>query len=307
MESTEAYRKPSRRIAAALGFFVPPVGMLYVARPGMAAIYLALALAVAAVRTLVLHGPSWAGGAAFALLGIVCAVQAYRSARDFREVKRPWYSRGLGLAVVIAAFVGLAVGFRACVLEPFRVVSASMLPSIDASASLIVTKWGYGNYRTWGIHIARAPISAEVSRGDVFVFEYPENRSIAFVQRIVGLPGDTVAYFSKRLWVNDKEVPRRQIQDYVQKDRLGGSQQYLEKLDGGEYPVLIDADAKFVPPSKNFPLIDHCTFTKEGMSCRVPPGHYFVLGDNRDNSVDSRVFGFVPAANIVGKVLLILP
>jgi signal peptidase I len=182
-----------------------------------------------------------------------------------------------------------------------------MLPSIEPGAVLFANKWGYGNYGTWGIHFARAPISSEVSRGDIFVFESPDDSAVDYVKRIVGLPGDTVAYFSKRLWVNDQEVPRKQIGDYVQKDRLGGSQQYLEKLDGGEYPVLIDADAKFVPPSKNFPLIDHCTFTKEGMSCRVPPGHYFVLGDNRDNSSDSRIWGFVPAANIVGKVLLILP
>ena len=307
MESTEAYRKPSRRIAAALGFLVSPVGMLYVARPGRAAIYLALTLALGTVNLFVDREHTWVVGSVLLAVSIVCAVQAYRFARDFREVKRPWYSRGAGLVFVVAALAGLGLGIRACLFETFLQVSASMLPSIGPGANLIVKKWGYGNYRTFGIHFARAPISSEVSRGDIFVIEYPENRSIAIVQRIVGLPGDTVAYFSKRLWVNDKEVPRKQIQDYVQMGRLGGSLQYLERLDGGEYPVLIDAGATIIPPVKDFPLIDHCTFTREGLSCRVPPGHYFVLGDNRDNSSDSRVWGFVPAENIVGKVLLILP
>ena len=298
MESTETYKKPSRRIAAALGFFVPPVGMLYVARPGLAAVYLALTLAIAAVKTFVLHGPAWVGGAAFVLVGIVCGVQAYRYARDFREVRRPWYSRGLGLLFVIAAFAGLTIGVRACLFEPFYAVSGSMLPSIEPGANVIVKKWGYGNYRTYGIHFARGPISSEVNRGDIFVFEFPENRTITYVQRIVGLPGDRIAYFSKRLWVNDQEAPRTQIRP----------PKYLERLGEAEYPVLIDAEASaFVPPAKPFPLIDHCTFTKEGMSCRVPEGHYFVLGDNRDNSADSRIWGFVPAGNIVGKVQLILP
>jgi signal peptidase I len=307
MESTETYKRPSRRVAALLGFFLPPLGMLYVARPGLAAIYFALTLVIGTINFLVLREPEWTLVAAALVVSLVCAVQAYRFARDFREVRRPWYSHGPGLAFVIVTFIGMVTGSRAWLYEPFREMSASMLPSIEPRAHLIVKKYGYGNYRTYTIHFARGPITSELSRGDVVVFESPENRSVDFIKRIVGLPGDTVAYFSKRLWVNDQEVPRKQIQDYVQKDRLGGSLQFLERLGESEYPILIDAEAKFIPPVRSFPLIDHCTFTKEGMSCRVPPGHYFVLGDNRDNSSDSRLWGFVPAENIVGKVLTVLP
>jgi signal peptidase I len=307
MESTETYQKPSRKIAAALGFFVPPAGMLYVARPGRAAVYLALMAGIATLDLLVLRERHWAPEAAGLLVMVVCAVQAYRSARDFREIKRPWYGRGPGLIFVMMAFAGLALGARALVVEPFRVQSASMQPSIEPGDRLIVKKWGYGN-GTFGIHFARAGISPEVSRGDVVVLESPENRSVTSAKRIVGLPGDRIAYFSRRLWVNDQEAPRRRVSDYAQKNHAAGSPQYLERLDGGEYPVLIEAEAPaFVPPGKPFPLLDHCTFTREGMSCRVPENHYFVLGDNRDHSDDSRVWGFVPAANIIGKVLLILP
>jgi len=300
MDPTEAYRRPSKRAAAVLGFLVPPAGMLYVARPGWAAIYLALNAVLASVGLFVSRAREWTVDAALVLVGIVCAVQAYRFCRDSRVLRRPWYGRWPGLLSILAAFAALALAARAFVFEPFRFPSGSMLPSIEPGAHFIVKKWGYGNYGTYGMHFARTGISAGLSRGDIVVFEYPEDRSLYYVKRIVGLPGDRIAYFSKRLWINDREVPRSPI--------AGRSSQYLERLGEREYPVLIEADAPvLVSPARAFPFRERCTFTAEGMSCPVPEGHYFVLGDNRDNSADSRLWGFVPARNIVGVVEYILP
>jgi signal peptidase I len=308
MESTAVYHKPSKWLAAALGLLIPPAGMLYVARPGRAAIYLALTAVIAIANLFAPREGQWIGDALGLLVAIVCAVQAYRLSRQSDVLRRPWYSRWPGLLLIIAAFAALALGTRAFLLEPFRFMSASMLPSIEPGARLIVQKWGYGNYATFGIHFARSGISSELSRGDIVVFEYPEKKALIYAQRIVGLPGDTIAYFSKRLWVNDQEAPRTRIGDYVRKDRSYGTPQYLERLGEREYPILIEAEGPaFIPPAKTFPLEGRCTFTKEGMSCRVPEGHYFVLGDNRDRSADSRIWGFVPAGNIVGKVQYILP
>jgi signal peptidase I len=209
------------------------------------------------------------------------------------------------LLVIIAAFAALFVGTRAFLFEPFRLPSGSMLPSIEPGARLVVKKWGYGNYAAYGIHFASAGISSELNRGDIVAFESPEDRAVSYVKRIVGLPGDRIAYFSKRLWVNDQEVPRRQIGDYVYK--LHRSLQYLERIGEREYSVLVDAAAPAsIPFTRAFPRRELCTYTAEGMSCRVPEGHYFVLGDNRDNSADSRVWGFVPARNIIGKVQYVL-
>jgi len=307
MESTETYRKPSKWVAAALGFFVPPVGMLYVSRPGMAAIYLALIAAVNVVNLFVVFRQPWVGKAPLVVIGIVGAIQAYRGSRDNRVLRRAWYSRWPGLIFIVTVFSALVLGVQAFLVEPFRLVSGSMLPSIEPGNRLIVKKWGYGNYEAYGIHFMRTPIHAELSRGCVVVFESPENKALS-AKRIVGLPGDTVAYFSKRLWINDQEVPRTRIGDYPRKDRASGTPQYRERIGDCEYAVLIEAEAApFVPPAKPFPLMEHCTFTKEGMSCRVPEGQYFVLGDNRDNSADSRVWGFVPARNVVGKVQFVLP
>jgi len=280
--------------------------MLYVARPGRAAIYLALAVVIATVNFLVPRALEWVGAAAL-LVSIVCAVQAYRLARDFREIKRPWYGHGPGLVVIVVAFAALMVVARAFLFEPFRFPSGSMLPSIEPGARLIVKKWGYGNYGTFGIHFARTSISSELSRGDVVVFESPEDRAVTYGKRIVGLPGDTVAYFSKRLWVNDQEMPLRRIGDYVHNDRRIRSPQYLEQLGDREHAILIEPEVPAgVPFVRAFPYKERCVYTAEGLSCRVPEGHYFVLGDNRDNSNDSRIWGFVPERNILGKVLFIL-
>ncbi|HEY6862916.1 MAG TPA: signal peptidase I [Burkholderiales bacterium] len=300
MDPTEAYRRPSKRVAAALGLLVPPAGMLYVARPGWAGIYLAWALFIGAVSLFVPREREWIVGAVVVLVGIVCAVQAYRYCRDSRVLRRGWYARWPGLLAIVAAFAALAIGARAFLVEPFRAPSGSMLPSIVPGARLIVKKWGYGNYGALGIHFARNGISAGLSRGDIVVFEYPEDTTVIYAKRIVGLPGDRVAYFSKRLWINDQEVPRSPV--------AGSPLEYVERLGGREYPVLIEPGAPVsVLAARPFPFRDRCTFTAEGLSCPVPEGHYFVLGDNRDNSSDSRVWGFVPARNIVGVVAYILP
>jgi signal peptidase I len=210
----------------------------------------------------------------------------------------------LGIAAVFAA---LAFGARAFLFEPFRLPSESMAPSIEPRAHLIVKKWGYGNYGTYGIHVARTGISSELQRGDIVVFESPADTSLSSAKRVVGLPGDRISYYNKRLKINDEEIQVRRIGDHVRRDRVNPSLQYLERLGEHEYVILIEPEAPaVVPPVRAFPLSEHCAHTAEGLSCRVPDGHYFVLGDNRDNSSDSRAWGFVPARNIIGKVQYIL-
>lgn len=295
--------KPNKWLAALLAFFGQPLGMLYVARPRLALTYFTTVIAVGIV------GFGYACRApAIALLpyavALVCAIHAYRLAARYPEsLKRPWYSRWYGLLSVLAGFSAFTLATRSFVIEPFHSPAGSMLPSIEVGDYLLVQKWGYGNYGTFGINLLHRPISAPLDRGDIIVFEYPVDRSIYYVKRLIGMPGDKIGYRDHRLSVNDVDIPAQKTDDYLDSDN-GPRPQFIESLSGHEYSVTFDPLESSTPPMlQSFLLRDHCSPYPDGLTCRIPAGHYFVLGDNRDNSMDSRSWGLVPADHIAGKVI----
>lgn len=209
--------------------------------------------------------------------------------------------------LVVLAVAGF-IAFRAFVYEPFRMHAGSMEPTLRAGSLVVAAKWGYGNYGTYGRKIARGEMTAPVKRGDVLVFEYPVNPSTVFLKRVIGLPGDTVAYKSKRLSINGKETMREAAGEHlVTFDHTSRAhKKYKEQLDDTVYFTLADDErpAVFVPGVRAFPMREKCTYDANGFVCQVPQGHYFMMGDYRDNSDDSRYWGFVPKENIVGKIKL---
>jgi signal peptidase I len=147
-------------------------------------------------------------------------------------------------------------------------------------------------------------------RGDVMVFRYPKDNSIDYIKRVVGLPGDEVAFRNQQLYLNGVKVPMVQTPPpgfYDEDMRLYFSE-FKEKFGDSEHRILLNVNSQpsYGAEDKiNFPFRENCRYSAEGMNCKVPAGHYFMMGDNRDNSQDSRVWGFVPDQNIVGKAFFV--
>ncbi|MDR1996370.1 signal peptidase I [Azonexus sp.] len=201
--------------------------------------------------------------------------------------------------VILVVFV-----LRSFIVEPFKIPSGSMIPTLLVGDFILVNKYTYG-IRLPVINKKIISVN-EPQRGDVMVFRYPEDPSLDYIKRVIGTPGDVVSYQNKRLSVNGEPVEMTRIDDYLHPERLYYSEQYLAKFGNVEHRLLNDADAPaFVPDAERFPYRENCTYNAAGVICKVPAGHYFMMGDNRDNSRDSRSWGFVPEENIVGKAFFI--
>jgi len=234
------------------------------------------------------------------ITGILWALDVFKF-RKLRpaDAKEPvWVEWGAGFfPVILVVFL-----LRSFVVEPFKIPSGSMIPTLEIGDFILVNKFVYG-IRLPVIHTKVLDIDTP-QRGDVMVFRYPQDPSVDYIKRVVGLPGDKVAYLDKRLTINDTPVEMRQIEDYLQ--RISYSQQFIEKLGEIEHRVLNDKDAPvYIPGADRFSFKDNCNYNQSGVVCTVPAGHYFMVGDNRDNSRDSRFWGFVPEENIVGKAFFI--
>lgn len=301
--------RPKGWLAALLAFFLQPIGFLYVGRWKWAALSTAVVIGLAGLQFAYANSQPWLLIIVQLILCSVLARIAYLQAVRFEADRvRPRYSRWYGLWSVALLIVLMTVGFRAFLFEPFRVPAGSMLPTLGVGVRLIVQKWGYGNYATFGLGLTRSPVSAAVDRGDIFVFEYPPNRKLQYVKRVIGLPGDKIGYRNKILSVNGQELSRRSTEDYFDESNLRYYSRFFEKLDKSEYAVLLNKDRPAIlPVSQGFQYSDNCTYSNDGVTCLVPKDHYYVLGDNRDNSLDSRFWGFVPQGNLIGKVVRLIP
>lgn len=217
------------------------------------------------------------------------------------DAKDPWWVEygASFFPVILAVFV-----LRSFLVEPFKIPSGSMMPTLLVGDFILVNKFTYG---------IRIPVlnkkiieTGSPQRGDVVVFRYPPDPSLDYIKRVVGLPGDQVTYRNKKLFINGQEVMEKKIGDFLDRDRLYYTPHFTETLGTVEHSVLIDPEAAgHVQPIVRFPHNDKCHYNSEGVSCEVPPGHYFMMGDNRDNSQDSRFWGFVPDQNLVGKAFFI--
>ncbi|WP_295990311.1 signal peptidase I [Rugamonas sp.] len=302
--------KPKTWIAVILSLFSAPLALLYLERVRWAAWFFLWVVVMGGLGftlpsifnstflSVVLQLLTWFAGV------IVC----YREvSNSIVKAQRRWYSRWQALTgLVVAVLLSVTIG-TTFLYEHFRVPSTSMLPTVGVGSNVIVQKWGYGHYSKMGVKISSRSMSASLQRGDIVVFDYPVDVRQMYIKRLVGLPGDLVEYRDKHLYVNGHDTRGSLLAEYL--EQVDDGARYLthvaERLESVEYEVLMNPDRDRYFDPRDFPFHDTCQFNANSVSCRVPENHFFVLGDNRDNSTDSRDWGYVRSDQIVGKVVKI--
>ncbi len=239
--------------------------------------------------------------AELAAQGITQLDQGDEAAARERVLAQPWWldwTAGL-FPVILIVFL-----LRSFVFEPFKIPSGSMIPTLLVGDLILVNKFTYG-LKLPVIH-TRLTEGKPVQRGDVVVFRYPPQPSVDYIKRVVGLPGDEVSYLNKQLAVNGQVLPRTVASDFFDESTMAYYKQFDEQLGVKNHRIIVDdRRPAFIAGAFDFQYKDNCRYSVEGVSCTVPPGHYFMMGDNRDNSLDSRFWGFVPDGNIVGKAFFV--
>ena len=226
-----------------------------------------------------------------------------RAELAYRHLRQPTWIEYSGSFFPVIAMVFF---LRSFLYEPFKIPTSSMVPTLLVGDLILVNKFTYG---------VRLPILNQKiidvndpQRGDVMVFKYPKDMSQDYIKRVIGVPGDKIVYDNKRLTINGVALAYTPLDDYL--DDEGGysyHKQYVEGMAGKQHRILNwdDRPLMNVAGIDNFPHREACQFAEDKFTCIVPEGNYFMMGDNRDNSQDSRFWGFVPNKNIVGKAFVV--
>lgn len=303
--------KPKGWLAILFGLILQPFAFLYVNKQKLFWGYIIFAIGLIFVDLKVpAYLPEGAWYKDVNLLWLVFMafpIHAFIIAKnyDVRQA-RSWYASWWGTcSCFLLIFFSLAV-LKAFYLEPFSIPAGSMSPTLNPGDQLIVTKKGFGNYRYHGIQLLKTAPTEKPNRGDIIVFQYPQNPEIDYVKRVIALPGDKIIYRNKTIFIKRAcSKAEGECPSYVaiEKTAMQGAKDnfllYEESLGEQRYSILIDPK---IGDRANFYYSQVGTSIDEWL---VPEGHYFVLGDNRDNSLDSRYWGFVPEENIVGKLFYV--
>ncbi len=233
--------------------------------------------------------------------GFAADASALAPARE-KLLRQPWWldwTAGL-FPVILAVFV-----LRSFLFEPFKIPSGSMIPTLRVGDLILVNKFHYGIRLP--VFNTKVIANNEPQRGDVMVFRYPPQPSLDYIKRVIGVPGDEVAYLNKTLDGEWAAGSTQAMPDFFDSDSMRYTQQFGEVLNGKS--LQHTEQRRPTCFCLGIPRISQARTTATTRSrawfARCPPGHYFMMGDNRDNSLDSRYWGFVPESNIVGKAFFV--
>lgn len=298
--------KPNKWISAVLGLVLGPIGLLYAGFPVLAvgAILVLIVLAPCSIALGVDSQASliylkFAVGLGFMMLSFVLARQ-----KPGIE-QRPWYTRWYGLLFAVIGATVAVLGFRAFFYESYLARSASMAPVAESGTLLLVQKRGYAPSTTFNLDFGQTRASQHPERGDIVAFVPPNRPGQVWIKRVVGLPGDTISYRERHLYINGLDTRGAKRANYVDPETLTEYERYEEKIGTQVFDILLRDMPTALPPPEGFPSRERCTYMDDEIRCVVPPGHYYLLGDSRDNSLDSRTLGFTRGDDIVGKVIQI--
>jgi len=270
--------KPKPWVAVLVGVLLQPMTFLYVQKVKLFWLYFLLTSFIAII--------DWYCQVYFtALFSLVCPVHAYVVAKRIEPTdSRKWYSLWWGIPLIYALIITSTFMIRSFFYEPFSIPASSMSPYLNVGDHVIVKKYGFGTYGTYGISIINGTVADDVQlvRGRVYVFYPPHKDGIPFVKRLIGLPGDRVSIGGRSISINDEILPS------VLVSVDGGVSIFEESNNGVTYQI------------------QRSKLTQRPFNIMVPDNQYFFLGDNRDNSSDSRRWGGVQKNRFLGEVVYVL-
>ncbi len=273
--------KPNKWIAGLLGFLFAPIGMLYVARAKYAFLFIMSVFGLAALFVVfrIQINPNIKLTLSI-VMPFIFAIVTFLLAKKICK-KRPLYSRWYGIIIVFSLFALPYFIAKVYFFEIFSIPSSSMAPNIVSGNYIVVKKQGCGNHKFFGYPISKTAITkrCSIARGDIIVFENPQDSNVDYLKRVVGIAGDSISYSDNILILNNIIVEHNLkfngFSEILIEEIIDDESYQIQHMNRGKIP-----DGKWV----------------------VPNGEYFVLGDNRHRSADSKQWGFVPEENIIGKL-----